>query len=69
MTAKELELLEDWIDKYGLSNLLNNLATIAYEKADHILESYDDAELTGEWEAAGNEIEALADVIDLPDPD
>lgn len=69
MTNKELELLEEWIDKYGLSDVLSDLATIVYEKADHILETWQDAELTGEWEAAGNEIETLADSIDLPIPE
>lgn len=69
MTAKELETLEDLIDKFGLSDVLSNLAGIAGEKADHILANYDDEELSDEWNAAADELDTLADAIDLPGSD
>ncbi len=66
MTEKELELLEDWIDKYSLADVLFGVAEIAKEKADHIEITYDDSNLADEWLATAEEIDLLADSIDLP---
>lgn len=53
MKTHELADLEDMIDKYSLSEVLAELASICYDKAEHIRQSYDDRVTARTWEKAG----------------
>ena len=48
----EMEL-EAMVDRHGLSAILNQLANICGEKADHIRSSYDDKALAKCWDRDG----------------
>jgi len=55
--------IEEHIDKMGLSNFLQIVASICYEKSQHILESYDDTSLAKSWDSDGTKIDNLASRI------
>lgn len=52
----DMDQLEQLIDNYGLSYLLDMLATVCCHKAEHILASYGDVELSDQWEIAASNI-------------
>lgn len=45
-------VLEQAIDEFGLSNVLDVIASVCMEKAHHIRQSYDDIPLARVWAAA-----------------
>jgi predicted phage tail protein len=49
-----LERLEGAIDTHGLANVLDGLAQICAEKADHVRANYNDAALSHAWESLRN---------------
>ena len=52
--------LEDLVDRYGLKEIVDSLAVIAYEKAEHIEENWDDCVLARWWGDASEVLEAAA---------
>lgn len=51
--VSELEFL---VDRHGLAFVVEQLARIASDKADHIRSSYDDEPLAKSWEQDANEL-------------
>jgi hypothetical protein len=45
--------LEQLVDTYSVSILLEALSTICWEKSSHVLESYNDGDLSKMWERVG----------------
>lgn len=67
MTGKDRDQLEMMIDRNGLVNVLDTIAIICYDKADHTLGTWDDPVLAKQWQKAGRLIETLAfKVPELP---
>lgn len=61
LNDKEMDSLEDLIDKTSLSSVLESIAVICQEKAQHIQESYgDDDDLVRAWDRASARIDQLA---------
>lgn len=56
MTKEEQEHLEGLIDRYGLPEILKELARIAYAKADHVEVNWQDARLAKRWTAIGHRL-------------
>jgi len=52
--------LEKIIDSIGLSDTLKLMATIAYEKADHVEMNWQDAGLAKLWDQAALKLEKLS---------
>jgi hypothetical protein len=52
-------------DAVGLSALLDAVAQIAFEKAEHIATNWQDASLAKQWEKAGGMIAKAASKIEL----
>ncbi len=52
--------LEVYIDKTSLSNVLDELADICNEKAEHIRTNWQDGLLAKEWEKAAKALEHLS---------
>lgn len=46
-------LLEQLIDAHGLESILDRLAAIAEEKAEHVVQAYSDDILAKRWRSAG----------------
>lgn len=60
-TESEMDFeLEVMMDDLGLPALLDKIAFIAREKAEHIRSSYDDRSLAAQWEKDALKIEKLA---------
>jgi len=57
MNEQDKELLEGLIDKYCLCDVIDNLRTICYAKADHIQTNWQDDRLAGEWEDVGDNLQ------------
>jgi hypothetical protein len=63
-TAKEMgETLERLIDESGLVAVLEALATVCHEKADHVQSNWRDSSLDRCWRACGRRIETLVGII------
>jgi hypothetical protein len=54
-TQMEREI-EDMIDRHGLANVLDGIARICFDKADHIQANWQDAHLAGLWAAMANRL-------------
>ena len=52
--------LETLIDSIGVESLLTNLATVCYDKAEHIRANWQDNATAGVWDAAGRRVMALS---------
>jgi hypothetical protein len=52
----DISALEEIVDRQGLQGVLNMLAQICEEKADHIRVSYDDMVTAGSWKRDANRI-------------
>jgi len=48
--TKEMYELEDIVDSQGLSNVIDLLSEICYEKADHLRSNWQDESLARSWE-------------------
>jgi hypothetical protein len=57
---KTTEALELLIDATSLSDVLQQLSEICFEKADHISASYDDQALARKWQSASNRLCVIA---------
>lgn len=53
---KAAAILEQAIDEFGLSNVLDVLEGICYEKAAHVRASYRDEKLATAWNLAGADL-------------
>lgn len=60
LTQEQLSELEALIDATSLSAVLQGLANIAGEKADHVATSYDDAMTSRVWEVANSQLEKMS---------
>ena len=60
MTPKEKELLESLIDHYTLTEVVEELANIAYEKAEHVRSNWNDKPLEKAWNKIGNDFDKMA---------
>jgi hypothetical protein len=49
MSKNDLDILEAFIDKYGIVDVLSGLSYICGEKAEHIAHSWQDASLAKHW--------------------
>jgi hypothetical protein len=69
-TAKEMgETLERLVDENGLAVVLEALAAICHEKAEHVQSNWQDTGLAKCWKSAGRRVEAVAGVVSaLLDP-
>jgi hypothetical protein len=57
MTQQELETtIEKLIDEKSVSEVLAAIATVCFEKAQHVRESYLDKVLAEQWEANGSKV-------------
>lgn len=57
MTEQELShVLEELVDRVGMDRVLDTLAQVCFEKAEHIRVSYGDDEVADEWEDTGADI-------------
>ena len=56
--------LENILDSAGLSKLLERLAIVCHEKADHLRTNWQDYEAALNWEAAGSKIAHQANQFD-----
>jgi hypothetical protein len=65
-TRDELETLEGLMDKMGVSDLIEALGDIAHEKAEHVLENWQDRNLARRWTRLGEKLQALSSKIDDP---
>lgn len=67
LTGRSMEsMLEGMVDRVGVAMVLNTLAGIAYSKAAHVSEAWQDAPLSRRWEQMARALEkteALADKI------
>lgn len=54
MKSQEIESLEALVDNVGLKNVLEELGAICAEKAVHVMDNWQDAELSKLWERAMN---------------
>lgn len=52
LTQTECDKLESLIDSHGLAAVLDAMAQIAFEKAEHIVSSYADATTARHWDKA-----------------
>lgn len=58
--SEELEVI---IDRHGLKKVLVMMSDIAYAKADHIRETWEDKGLAQEWERDASKLDNLASKI------
>jgi hypothetical protein len=49
--------LEDMIDNHSLATVLDAIADICQQKADHLRENWQDDELAGSWDGAASALE------------
>jgi len=55
------DTLESFIDKHGLAAVLESLARVCYDKANHVAETYNDVVLADAWSKAGVAVENCAE--------
>lgn len=65
MTLDRLQILEDFIDARGMEALLEDLALIAAEKAEHIQASYQDKSTSKLWVRVSKRLEGLSNSRDI----
>lgn len=56
LNNRDMEAVERFIDKYGLTSVLSGIADICAEKSMHIQESYSDDQLAAAWERASTKV-------------
>jgi hypothetical protein len=52
--------LETLVDRYTLSGIVACLSSIAYGKAEHVAENWQDAPLSKVWQRAGRKLDSVA---------
>lgn len=60
VSGSELSELEDLIDSCGLSNVLESLGDICFEKADHVASNWQDDNLSKLWNRAATHCNSAA---------
>ncbi len=65
MNTNLQELLETMVDEHGLAVVLDALAMVAFEKAEHARANWQDRRTAEAWEDAGGRIAKLASKCDL----
>lgn len=60
MTTDATTELETLVDRYGLANLVEMLAIVCEEKADHIRANWQDRITANAWAAASREFDRCA---------
>lgn len=65
MTKNDLEQLERLVDGTSLGEVLAELATIAFEKAEHVRTTWCDPETARLWAKAGNRLTGFLGKIDV----
>lgn len=63
ITTRERADLEALIDRHDLARVIDALAEVCGEKADHLRENWQDNESAEVWESARVKVEALASDI------
>ncbi len=61
ITKEQTDALEAMIDRYGLEQILNTVAGICAEKADHIRGNWQDCDLAAQWDKLGTLVSLTAD--------
>lgn len=56
LPQEHVDKLESFVDTYGMASVLEALGEIAYEKAQHIHENWQDKGLARDWISASNKI-------------
>lgn len=59
-TSSLSDALEMCVDRSGLANLLEVLAIVCEEKAEHIQANWQDRALAGAWERTAKELDRIA---------
>jgi hypothetical protein len=68
-TRQEItELLEQLVDDANVADVLDELATVCFAKADHVRTAWQTPQLAAEWERAGHDIERLAERLSHGEP-
>lgn len=49
-------VLEDLIDKHGVGTIMETMANICHEKAEHVAVNWQDNQMAGYWTRAGNQL-------------
>ena len=60
MNTIDLVALEELVDRWTLGGLLNGLATICAEKAEHVRSNWQDDEMADQWSRDGGRIARTA---------
>jgi hypothetical protein len=60
---QHLDMLEAFVDAHSIKGVLQMLQSISYAKADHIRDSWQDLQLSRQWELVGHKIGSLADKL------
>jgi len=53
----DLDKIEDLVDKHGITNLLFGLSQIAFRKAEHLRENWQDEKQAEAWEKTAKALE------------
>jgi hypothetical protein len=59
----DLVALESMVDATSLEDVLSGLAEICWGKAEHVMASYQDGELSRAWNRAGRRLNKLAEGV------
>lgn len=65
MDPNQDDMETQFIDKIGLSNTLEMLARICADKAEHLLENWQDKRGAAEWKKMARKLYTLAAITDL----
>lgn len=65
MDKKDTEILENFIDKYSLKEVISTISYICGEKSMHIAENWQDIALAKRWMSASVRLDNISDKIDI----
>jgi hypothetical protein len=57
--------LEELVDTNSLAEVLDALAQVCYEKAEHLRGNWQDRDTAAHWDKAGGKIDALGSTVDV----
>jgi hypothetical protein len=60
MTTDAATALETLVDRHGLANVIEALAIVCSEKADHIQTNWQNTVLAGSWERCSHQLDTVA---------
>jgi len=61
--TNDMNTMEYLIDRYGLNAVLDNMADIASEKADHVFINYNDTVTADTWDRAASNLRVAASSV------